>query len=128
MSQSTIQVNLAPQDEVIIKTVKKSRWLFPFIPMGVKSMRNPNTIDGLDVIVLFSKPELALLKVVKDGINKDHTINIKRASKQEARAIASWIKKGLLFRLRRENYMVNPYFLTPPIDKHEDILETWNLL
>ena len=44
------------------------------------------------------------------------------------KAIPLWIEKGLLVGIKREYYMVNPWFLTPPKQEQVRAMDYWKAL
>ena len=119
MANTTLTVNHDSSENIVISKQQKSKWLFPFIPIGNSSMRNPECIDALDVICSFNKQELLLLSIIKNQITPEHKVIIVKGqfdssdNRKITSAINSWIKRGILKRERKEHYMVSPYFLVP---------------
>ena len=119
MSTSTVSVNLPLDKELIFSTRLKNKYVVPFRPIGESSMKKSKAIDALECICLFSKQELALCLRVKRTMAKNNKVVIsqKELTEKERRqlgtGIRSWIKKGLIKRIQKEHYMVNPWFLVP---------------
>lgn len=132
MALATISVNVLPDEHLKISSVKKSNWLFPFTPIGKKAMNKPDTLDALDMICNFNKGELFLLKEIKDGMQRNHAVVLKKSNyaltdaRKITKAINSFIKLGILKRVKREYYLVNPYFLVPNKDDQLMIKMTWD--
>jgi len=139
MPQTNVTSN-HPIDKVMtvgwkdIEPVNAPKWVFSFRPIGEKNMRKPDSLDALGFICKFTKGELFLLEIVKNRTKGDNTITVKTSSfssgeKQKvATAIRSWIKKGLIKRIIKENYMINPHFIVPPKKFQEPALDQWNSL
>lgn len=134
MSQTEIRINI-PEDKVLsLSTSKKSKWLFPFTPVGKISMKNPNTLDALDIICKFNVGQLFLLKIIKDNIDKTNEVTISKSGmslavqRKVTSAMQSFIKMNLAVRIKREHYLINPYFLIPYVDYHQVILDKWEEL
>ena len=139
MPKESIDVNVDDEDIEIHFRRKtkpaKPKFLFYYRGIGIKDMKFPDSIDTLDEISKFTKPELVLLHITNEKligdtlqmciIKKDYPIKEQR---QLTLAIKTWIKKGFLKRIRREHYMINPYFITPNVGRHEILMDTWNNL
>jgi len=92
-------------------------------------------VEALHEISKFTKAELFLLdEVNKKMVRGANKVTITKAdySLPEQRkltfAIKSWMTKGLMKRIRREEYMINPNFFTPPKNQHESFKNIWNAL
>lgn len=125
MITTELSVNHTSEEDVIIRKIKKDKWIFPFTPLGKKSMRDTNSLDAVDTITFFTKGELLLLREVKNNINKLHEVKLNSPDRCIATAIRSWIKKGLIKRIKREHYIVNPYFITPSLEYQQTIKDKW---
>ncbi len=131
MAITRVDVEHSAGDLVQTNIVKKQSWLFPFTPIGKRSMKNPESIDALDVICNFDKSELFVLSLVKARISPSHEVTLNRSSLSEGeqrklqKGVKSFLDKTLMIRLKREHYMVNPYFLTPPLALQESIKAAW---
>ena len=132
MPLTTLTVNLDPSEQITVSTKKKVKWLIPFRPIGRNDMNKPDSIDALAEICKFNTGELALLELIRNRINYTYIIDIKRKSftptehRRIATAIRSYISKGLLKRVQRERYIVNPYFMVPPHDLQADLILEWS--
>ena len=132
MPLTTLSVNLDPTEQLTVSTKKKVQWLIPFTPIGRFEMKKPDSIDALSEICKFNTAELALLELIRNRINSSYTIEIKRKDftpqehRKLATAIRSYISKGLLKRTQREHYMVNPYFMVPPLDLQATLVNNWH--
>ena len=131
MLQTEVRINI-PEDKVLsLSTSRKSKWVFPFTPIGTISMKNPNTLDALDIICRFNTGQLFLLKLIKENISKTNEVTISKAKlsltdqRKITSAMQSFIKMHLAVRLKREHYLVNPYFLIPYVDYHQVVLDAW---
>lgn len=131
MARTRVDVEHNDGEMVQTSVHKKLNWVFPFIPVGKKSMRNPKSLDALDIICEFDKSELFVLSQVKSKITQNHEVTLSRADftsneqRKLQKGIKSFLDKALMVRLKREHYAVNPYFLTPPIALHEKIKSSW---
>ena len=129
MTKTVVTVNLEQNEELRVSKKKYNRkWLFPFQGMGKLSVKNIDTLDSLEIISHFTKGELTLLREVKNNIDHYHRVTLEHSSRSLSTAIRQWLSKGLIKRIRREHYMVSPYFFTPAIDLHEKMLEHWEKL
>ena len=134
MNTTQVQINLNRDERLVLSKERKSKWLVPFTPIGKAIMQNPDSIDALELICSFNKGELALLKVLKDGLDRYHQVTIQKSNlslgdnRKLTQAIKSFIKKGLLKRIRREVYMVNPFFLVPASNSQELLILEWHSL
>lgn len=131
MALTTVSVNLNPDEFLEVSSRKQSPWLIPFTPIGKSSMRNRECIDALDVICTFNSKELFLLKLIKERIDVSNEVYLKKQtftegdSRKITSAMKSLINRGLVKRIKREHYMINPYFLVPPKDKQQVLLNQW---
>lgn len=134
MAHTKVTVNLPKNIDLHLSTKAKAKWLFSFTPLGTKNMSKPDSLDSLDVICQFNKAELHLLKLIKDNINKHNIAVLKRSTltKSDQRKLDTSLKaftqKGLIKRIQKEHYLVNPYFLVPNLDYHQVVLDHWNTL
>lgn len=130
MATTALNVNIDDDEELRVTTRKRDKWLIPFTPIGNKTM-NENTLDALDVICSFSPAELYALKQVKDKINTEHEVRITKkgytsANQQKlVKGLKGLIERGLIYRLRREHYIVNPFFLVPRVDRQAALILRW---
>ena len=119
----TTDIHVPEGKEAMISMVDAKRWIMPFRPVGKRTLWQPESIEAIEYICKFNKDELFLLREVYKSADEDSTLTLRPKSYEPAdraklkRAIPLWIKKELLVRLKRERYMVNPWFLVPP--KHE---------
>lgn len=109
--------------------------LFYYMAIGCEDLRAENSMDAMEHIVKFTKAELFLLGIMHEQINPmDLIMTVKKSDytvgeKQRlVSAIKLWLDKGLLRRIRREKYMINPNFITPSKDNHEVINAAWDKL
>jgi hypothetical protein len=134
MPITTLSVNLNPNEDLVVRTQEKSKWLIPFTPIGKHSMRNPDSIDALDVICKFNTRELYLLSEMRANLNPTYKFTIKRKDysptdyRRLTTAVRSFLTLGLIKRIKREQYMINPYFLVPSLDKQKDLIQEWELI
>ena len=132
MALTKLTVNHDNNEYLEVHRKKLSDWKIPFTPIGNKSMKNPECIDALDVICDFNSKELFLLKIIKDKINKDNELFLYKKSfdigdnRKITTAMKSLINRGLVARIKREHYMVNPYFLVPKKEYQDLLLEKWH--
>lgn len=121
----TTDIHVPEGKEAIISMVDARRWVIPFKPLGKRIDRDPETIEAVEHICKFNRDELYLLEQVNRHVDDDSRLTLRPSSYTPAdqarlkRAVRLWIKKELLVRLKRERYMVNPWFLVPP--KHEQL-------
>lgn len=115
----------------VYKNTSNLRWR----PCGQYISKNPRSMDALDIITYFSKQEDILLRAVNKQMDKNNRWVSNRAEMNQtdkiriATGIRSWIKKGLMIRLKREEYFINPHFISPlEFDQFRRIEEEWNSL
>ena len=117
-----------------ITTYESSSWIMHFQPFGVVNSRQPESINAVNYISEFTKAELFLFRVVFDHKDENNklTLRLRLFSPAEQaklkKAIQHWIKKALLVRIKREYYMVNPWFLTPPKQEQVKAMDFWKAL
>jgi hypothetical protein len=135
MTSTTFTVNHTAQEHVAVNVQSKASWLFPFRPLGKLPMHSkPDHVDALAEICKFSKAELFLLDIVREHLEPNNFIKITKAKytqsvqQKVSLAISTWIKKGLIKRVKREQYLVNPYFLVPALDKQDLVKKHWETL
>ena len=139
MPKESIDVNVDDEDIEIHfhrkKRPPKPKFLFYYRGIGIKDMKKPDSIDTLNEISKFTKSELLLLNITNEKLEGDTlqmTIVKKDYSQADQQkltlAIKSWIQKGFIKRIRREHYMINPYFITPNVGRHEILMDAWNYL
>jgi hypothetical protein len=130
----TTDIHVPEGKEAIISMVDARRWVIPFKPLGKRNHREPETIEAVEYISKFSKSELFLLQEVYRHIDDDCTLTLRPGSYSSAdrarlkRAIPLWKKKELLVSIKRERYMVNPWFLVPPKQEQMNAVSLWRLL
>jgi len=137
MPKKSIEVNI-DDEHIELQFIRKRRYnsnkfIFHYIGIGIQDMKKPDTIDAMYEITQMTKPELYLLEVINRSsigftlqikiIMADYSISNKR---KLAEGIRLLIKKGFIKRVRRQEYMVNPYFMTPEKDRHEILLTAWD--
>lgn len=121
-------------EDILITTRKSSGWIMHFRPLGVVNYRQPESIDALEYICGFTKGELFLLKQVYGHIDDNNRLTLRPKSYAPAewaklkKAIPLWRKKGLLVRLKREYYMINPWFLIPAKQEQVKATDYWKAL
>ena len=136
MPISHTSVNHELDEEVVITKKKIQQWGIPFIPIGKLYMYNPapEQVDAMAEICKFTKPELALLDLVRHGTTPSGYIDIVRSSfeakehRSLAKGIALWIEKGLIKRVSREHYMISPWFIVPKKDLQDQCIIDWRAL
>lgn len=122
--------------QVDIMEIKKTQVknIFYFRPMGAINSRDPESIDAIDEMSHFNKSELFLLKIVSEKVSSRNRIIItkSRYTKNEqvklSAGIKSWMGKGLMKRIKREHYIVSPYFFTPAKEQHQVVSDAWKYL
>jgi hypothetical protein len=91
-------------------------------------------LDALEYICEFKKHELFLLQQVYRHIDDNNRLTLRPKSYPSAewaklkRAIPLWKKRGLLISLKREYYIVNPWFLIPPKKEQLSAMDFWRAL
>lgn len=119
---------------VKITTHDVGRWIIPFRPLGRFNPKESRSIEAIDYIRQFNTAELFLLGEVDKHLDDDSkvTLRVKAYSTADQarlkRAIPLWIDKKLLKRIKRERYMVNPWFLVPPKDEQAAAVGYWSSL
>lgn len=120
--------------EITFTASKRASWYMHFRAFGASNSRAPESINAVDYISKFSKPELFLLSEACQHTEKDSSLTLRPKSYAAAnkaklkKAIPLWIKKGLLVRIKREYYMVNPWFLIPPKQEQVNAMDDWRVL
>ncbi len=140
MPNKSIEVNVDDNDLEISFTRKpkakpKHTFIFHYMGIGIQDMTKPDTIDSLYEITQMNKSELLLLEIINRS-HIGHTLQTKiimaeynlTNKRKLATGIRLWIKKGFIKRIRRQEYMINPYFITPEPGRHEILLAAWNSL
>jgi hypothetical protein len=116
-----------------ISLVDEKPWFIPFKPLGKRIDREPESIEAIEYISKFSKGELFLFQEVCKQVDDDCTLTLRPGTYSSAdraklkRAIPLWKKKELLVSIKREHYMVNPWFLVPPKHKQFKAMTLWRL-
>ena len=129
----TTDIHVPEGKEAKISLVDAKRWIIPFRPIGKRVEGPIETINAIDYICKFNKDELFLLQEVYKFIDDDCKLTLRPGSYTPAnrarlkRAIPAWIEKELLVRLKRERYMVNPWFLVPPKDEQFSAVNLWRV-
>jgi len=126
---------LLEKDRVLkITTIESEGWYINFRAFGAYNSRKPESIDAVEYISEFTKAELFLFRTVCEHTAKNCTITLRPRSFSPAeqaklkKAIPLWIKKRLLKRIKREYYVVNPWFLVPPKKEHLKVMRQWSEL
>ena len=129
----TTDIHVPEGKEARISMVDAKRWIIPFKPFGKRIDNQPETIEAFEYICDFNKAEQFLLQEVCGLVDDDCTLTLRPGSYTPAnraklkRAIPLWIEKELLVRLKRERYMVNPWFLVPPKVEQFKAVSLWRL-
>ena len=116
-----------------ISTYDSNAWVMRFRALGIVNSRQPESIDAIEYICEFTKSELFLLREVYRHTEDNNRLTLRPKSYTSAEqaklkmATRLWIKKRLLKRLKREYYMVNPWFL-PPRDEQLAAMDRWKAL
>jgi hypothetical protein len=117
-----------------ITPIKPTAWLMHFRAIGVENPKRAESINAIEYICKFSKGELYLLLEISKLVEEDNSLTLRPKSFDQAawgrlkRAISLWIKKRLLVRIKREHYMVNPWFLIPAKDEQSNAMNRWKAL
>ena len=125
-------------DEEVTVTARKQKYDYPpFIMVGNgEQNKNGQSIDIVDTLCTFSKPEQMAFKKIseqleclKDSRKKHNACVVKnkdlgKAQQNFKTGVSSLINKGLVKRIKREHYLINPDLI---ITKNylEDKIE-WN--
>lgn len=135
MSSKDIAVNIAADEEVVVRTRKKRLSPLRWQAFGVGHKDNKEAISIWKVVGEFSKFESFLFSELGDKLDWSNKVilDLNDYNKSEARAIGNasrtWIKKNLLKKMKPNHYMVNPWFITPKaFDKHLEIISEWEQL
>jgi len=116
-----------------ISSVAPNKWCMHFRPFGVVNVRQPESLDAAEHISAFNKAELFLFLEVYKQTEENNNLTLRPKSYSPAElaklrtAIPLWIEKGLLKRIKREYYMVNPWFL-PPRSEQLAEMDRWRVL
>ena len=129
----TADIHVPNGKKASISLVDDKPWIIPFKPLGKRIDREPETIEAVEYISKFSKSELFLLQEVYRHVDDDCTLTLRPGTYSSAdraklkRAIPLWKKKELLVSIKRERYMVNPWFLVPPKREQFRAVSHWRL-
>ena len=128
------QIHLEDGKAVKLVPVNSTGWCMRFQAIGDYSPRQPESISATEYISEFSKAELFLFREVSKHVEGNNKLTLRPSSYTPAEqaklklAIPLWIKKGLLIRIKREYYLVNPWFLVPTIDEQVNVMNYWKVL
>ena len=137
MDKFEADVKLASNEALIISRKPKGRYKIKFNLIGKVDDWNPDpdSIDGRKAYTQSTKSELYLLELVGEGMckssnriripMKDFNITEKERIKTGTRKL---IQRGLLIRIKREHYMVSPWFFVPQQTDQLEALLQWNKL
>lgn len=120
--------------EITFTASKRASWYMHFRAFGAFNSKDPESMNSVNHIAEFSKAELFLYREVcgRTGENSRLTLRPKSYTPAEQaklkKATPLWIKKGLLKRIKREYYMVNPWFLIPPKQEQVKAMDYWRAL
>ncbi len=128
-------LTIASNEELNITRKTKGRCEINFNLIGKGDHRKPDSINGRTAYTQSTKSELFVLELVDKYMctsTNTVTIRLKDFNKAEKERIKTGTRKlidrGLLFRIKREYYMVSPWFFVPQrIDQPEALLR-WNKL
>ena len=130
----TTQTDL-PEDKIVNVSIKdKQPWYMHFRAYGTFNPKQPESVEALEYICQFSKCELAFLREVYGQIDPDRRLVLRLGVYSPAKqakfkkAIQLWIKKGLMVRIKKQHYMVNPWFLIPPKELQLETMNRWREL
>ena len=120
--------------EITFTAFKRATWYMHFRAFGTTNFKDPESINAVDYISEFSKAELFLFREVCKHTEEDSRLTLRpklytaadQAKLKKARPL--WIKKGLLVGIKREYYMVNPWFLIPPKQEQVKAMDYWKAL
>jgi len=127
-------IHLEGGKKVQITTIETQGWYINFRAFGAFNPSKPDSINAIDYISKFTKAELFLFYEVDRHTEENSTLTLRPKSYSPAeqaklkKAIPLWIKKGLLVRIKREYYVVNPWFLVPPKKEQLDAINRWKEL
>jgi len=132
----TIPANIDLTDGKAVKIIpyEQGRWYINFRALGAFDPCKPDSLCAIQYIARFSKPELFLFNEVCKHTEENSRLTLRRGSynspdQERLRvAIRKWIDKNLMQRIKREHYMVNPWFLVPPKEQQLDAINRWKAL
>ena len=116
-----------------VSTYNSNTWVMRFRALGIKNSRQPESIDAIEYICKFTKSELFLFREVYRHTEEDNSLTLRPKSYTPAEqamlkiARPLWIKKKLLKRLKREYYIVSPWFL-PPRQEQQKVMDYWGAI
>lgn len=134
MQRIPTDIHLEKGKGIKITTFDPALWHMRFRAFGDKKYSDPESINAVDYISEFTKAELFLFREVCEHTEKNSKLTLRPKSYTPAaqarlkKAIPLWIKRRLLVRIKREYYMVNPWFLTPPKDEQVTAMDYWRAL
>ena len=135
MANFETDLKIASNEEVTITCKPKGRYEIKFDLIGKVDHRNSDSIDGRMSYTQSSKSELFVLELVDKCMCKSTNsvrIPMKDFNKSEKERIKTGthklIDRGLLFRIKREHYMVSPWFFVPQRTDQPEALLHWNKL
>lgn len=126
-------IHVSEGRDVRISSIGPNKWCMHFRAFGVENPRQPESIDAAEYICSFTKSELFLFQQVYKHTKESNNLTLRPKSYSPAElaklrtAIPLWIEKGLLKRIKREYYMVNPWFL-PPRSEQLAEMDRWRVL
>ena len=134
MSTLPTSFKMEKDTEITFTASKRASWYMHFRAFGAFNSKDPESINAVDYISEFSKAELFLFREVCRRTEEDSRLTLRPKSYTKAdqarlkKANSLWIKKGLLVRIKREYYMVNPWFLIPPKQEQVNAMDDWKAL
>jgi hypothetical protein len=134
MSTIPTSFKMDKDTEITFTATKRASWYMHFRAFGAFNSKDPESINAVNYIADFSKAELFLFREVCRHTEENSRLTLRPKSyttAEQARlkvAIPLWIEKGLLIRIKREYYMVNPWFLIPPKQEQVKAMDDWKAL
>jgi hypothetical protein len=132
MTQQATTLTILSSEEITVTSKPKGKVLITFNLIGKKDGRNLESIDGRKAYTQSTKSELFVLELVDELMDKTTNIvriSLKAHNKTEKERIKTGTRKliarGLLIRIKREHYMVNPWFFVPQRNDQAPILLEW---
>lgn len=132
MPSDTANVQISADEQVTINIRPKERYTIMFNRIGSITPRQSDSIDGDLAYTRSTKQELFFLEIARslmDSETNTFRIHMSAYSTTDKARIKlganKLIKRNLLVRLKREYYMINPWFFVPLVKHQSDILSQW---
>ncbi len=133
MDNYEANITIGSDEELYITRKYKGRCEIKFNLIGKVDHRNSDSIDGRMAYTQSTKSELFVLELVDERMCKSSnriTILMKGFNKSEKERIKTGtrklIQRGLLIRIKKEHYMVSPWFFVPQRTDQSEALHQWN--